>query len=649
MCGITGFYTQSAQRNRQELEKLCQDMVGRLAHRGPDGTGTWLDPDMSLALGHHRLAILDLSSEGRQPMISESGRYVICYNGEVFGYLEIKKELEKTGITLRGRSDTEVILAAIDRWGLNLALQKIDGMFAFALWDRKEKQLHLVRDRLGKKPLYVGWAGDGKNGSLVFASELKAFHAHPDFKPEINRDALTTYMRYGYMPAPLCIFKGVWSLPAGFRLSINADLISPGSDLENFMESYWHHLRALEEQQQKASHKSDAETIDEFEALLTTCVQDRLVSDVPLGAFLSGGIDSSTIVALMQKIQNQPVKTYSIGFEEDGYNEAAHADKIAAHLGTDHHEYHLSAGDALDVIPKLPDIYDEPFADISQIPTYLISKCARESVTVILSGDGGDEMLGGYNRHFIGPRIWRAMRFMPQPMRRGMSRMIDSVPIETWNKLAPSKPQFGDRMHKVASIIGMNSQEDIYQKLISQWDVPADLVLGGKEALTPLTDPTWQPERLEFAEMMMYWDALSYLSNDILVKVDRATMAVSLESRAPLLDRRIYDYVWTLPENMKVRGGQGKWLLRKVLERHVPKELFERPKQGFTVPTGAWLRGELKDWAENLLDEKRLDEEGYLNTKIIRDTWAEHLAGRGNHANQLWTVLMFQAWKERWM
>ncbi|GJL85855.1 MAG: asparagine synthetase B [Micavibrio sp.] len=645
MCGITGIYSAKDSQDRQALDRLSSAMTATLSHRGPDGTGTWQDPDLPLVFGHHRLAVLDLSELGHQPMESESGRYVICYNGEVFRYLEIRKELEKSHVTFRGRSDTEVILAAIDHWGLNLALQKIEGMFAFALWDRKDKQLHLVRDRLGKKPLYVGWAGQ----SLVFTSELKALHTHPDFKPVVNRKALTAFMRYGYTPAPLCIYEGVWSLPAGFRMSICADLISPGSDLENFMESYWHHLRALEEQQQKYVKKSDEETINEFEKLLTTCTKDRMISDVPLGAFLSGGVDSSSVVALMQKISSNPVKTYSIGFEEQGYDEAGHAKKIAAHLGTDHHEHYLSAKDALDVIPKLPDIYDEPFADISQIPTYLISKYARENVTVALSGDGGDEMLGGYNRHFIGPKLWHSMRFMPQPVRRMLASIIGGTSIEKWNSLAPSKPQFGERMHKVGSILGMNTQEDIYQKLISQWDAPADLVIGGSEPLTPLTDPEWQPEDMSFAARMMYWDALSYLSNDILVKVDRASMATSLEIRAPLLDRRIYDYVWTLPENMKIRNGQGKWLLKQVLHRHVPKELFERPKQGFSVPIDSWLRGELRDWAENLLDEKRLDEEGYLNTKIIRDIWEHYLDGHGNHAGQLWTVLMFQAWKERWL
>jgi len=653
MCGITGIYSGDGRQNRRELEKLATAMTATLSHRGPDSTDTWQDADLPLALGHHRLAVLDLSPAGHQPMESSSGRYIICYNGEIFRYLEIKKELEKLQISFRGRSDTEVILAAIDHWGLNLALQKIEGMFAFALWDRKDKQLHLVRDRLGKKPLYVGWAGTGKKGSLVFASELKAFHSHPDFKPVINRKALTATMRYGYVPAPLCIYEGVWSLPAGFRLSICADLIEPGSDLENFMQSYWHHLRVIEEQQQKTQNKSDEQTIDEFEDLLGTCVRDRLISDVPLGAFLSGGIDSSTIVALMQKNSSGRVKTYSIGFEESGYDEAGYAQKIATHLGTDHHEHYVSAKDALNVIPNLPDIYDEPFADISQIPTHLISRFARKEVTVALSGDGGDEMLGGYNRHFIGPKIWSKMRLAPQPLRRALGAMITAIPVEKWDKIGRGRPQFGERIHKGASILGLSSQEKIYQKLISQWDAPEDLVIGGSEAITPLTDPKWQPEGLNFelgfAGRMMYWDALSYLSNDILVKVDRASMAVSLEVRAPLLDKRIYDYVWTLPENMKIRNGQGKWLLRQVLHRHVPKELTERPKQGFSVPIGSWLRGDLRDWAEDLLDEKRLEQDGYLNAKLIRYIWEDYLAGRGNHASKLWTVLMFQAWKQRWM
>ncbi len=645
MCGITGIYSAKQGQNRQALARLATEITDTLSHRGPDSSGIWQDPDKPLALGHRRLAIIDLSENGHQPMESASGRYVITYNGEFYRFSEIKSELERMGVSFRGRSDTEVILAAIDFWGLNLALQKIDGMFAFALWDKKDKQLHLVRDRLGKKPLYVGWAGQ----SLVFSSELKAIHAHPDFKPVVNRKALSAYMRYGYVPAPLCIYENVWSLPAGFRISINVEKITPGANLESLMESYWHHLRVLEEQKQKHRSKSESEIVNEFEALLTTCTRERMISDVPLGAFLSGGIDSSAIVALMQKISPKPVKTYTIGFSESGYDEAAHARKVAAHLGTDHHEHYLSAKDAQNIIPLLPEIYDEPFGDFSQIPTYLVSKFARQSVSVVLSGDGGDEMLGGYNRHVVGPRLWRMMKFTPRPARLALAKFITSTSIEKWNAMAPGQPRLGERMHKIGGILGMKNQEDIYQNLVSQWDSPETIVSGGGDFHTLATDHEWQPQNLSFAERMMYWDALSYLPGDILTKVDRASMAVSLEARAPLLDKRIYDYVWTLPENMKIRNGQGKYLLRQVLNRHVPRALTERPKQGFSVPIAEWLRSDLRGWAEDLLDEKTLKEDGYLNAPALRAVWNEYLSGRTQHAPKLWTALMFLTWKEKWL
>ncbi len=643
MCGITGFYSFNTDESRAELNVAGKAMSATLTHRGPDSDGLWQDPDMPLLLGHRRLAILDLSGHGAQPMSSSSERYVIAYNGEVYNYPALQKTLEERGVSFKGRSDTEVILAAVEHWGINEVLQKLNGMFAFALWDRKERRLHLVRDRLGKKPLYVGWAGK----ALVFGSELKALRAHSDFTAELNREAAALFMQYGYVPAPHCIYKNVWSLPAGFRLTLDISDLETGADLQERMEPYWHHLRALEEAKSHATHRSDDDIVDEFEELLSTCVRDRMISGVPLGGFLSGGIDSSSVVALMQKISTRPVKTYSIGFDEAGFDEAAYAKKVAAHLGTDHHELYLSGQDALETIPLLPEIYDEPFGDISAIPTYLVSKFARQGVTVALSGDGGDEMLGGYNRHVAGPKIWKRVRSMPRPLRRLLSGGVTKIPVERWDALVKKEPQFGTRIHKAASVLSLNTQEEIYQRLVSQWE--GTPVMGTPPPGTLSDDPLWSPGNLSFAEMMMYRDALSYLPNDILVKLDRASMAVSLEARAPLLDKRIYEYVWSLPEHVKIRDGRGKWLLRQVLSRHVPNELFERPKQGFAIPAGEWLRGPLKGWASSLLDEKSLREQGVFDPAVIRSAWEAHLKGEGNHATQLWSVLMFQAWQDKWL
>jgi asparagine synthase (glutamine-hydrolysing) len=643
MCGITGFYSFLPGASRSALHVIGKNMVASLAHRGPDHEALWQDPDTPLLLAHRRLSIIDLSTDGNQPMSSASGRYVIVYNGEIYNYRDLQKEMENTGTVFRGRSDTEVFLAAVERWGVNLALQKINGMFAFALWDRRERRLHLVRDRLGKKPLYVGWAGK----ALVFASELKALRDHPDFVPAMNNSALSLYMRYGFVSAPHSIYQNVWSLPAGFRLTLEIEKLQPGKALADLMEPYWHHLRTLEEARVKTEHKKESHVIEEFENLLTTCVQDRLLSDVPLGAFLSGGIDSSAVVAIMQKSSSMPVKTYTVGFSEQGFDEAAHARKIAAHLGTDHHETILSAQDALDIVPKLAEIYDEPFADISAIPTCLVSRFARRDVTVALSGDGGDEMLGGYTRHFTGPKIRARMRLVPKPLRHMMGAAIHNISPARWNALKQSHPQFGAHMHKLSSILSLDSEDDIYKRLLTRWPVPPLTQDSPAFLLSDMSD--WKASGLSFSENMMYWDALNYLPNDILVKVDRASMAASLETRAPLLDRRIYEYVWQLPVRYKIRGRNGKWLLREVLKRHVPPALFERPKQGFNMPVDAWLRGPLRDWAQDLLGEYRLDEQPYLDGEAIRKTWHAHLAGHGNHGDALWTVLMFQAWKRHWL
>lgn len=630
MCGLTGFYERNTDRSRSELRVIAKAMTDSLTHRGPDSGDFWLDPDLSLALGHRRLSILDLSPEGAQPMQSPSGRYTIAFNGEIYNHLDLRRDLDAAGFQFRGRSDTETLLAAIDHWGLNQSLQKINGMFAFALWDRKTRQLHFARDRLGKKPLYIGRAGQ----ALVFGSELKALRSHPEFVARVNQESLAAYMQCGYCSAPNCIYDGVWALPAGQRLSIDTQMLESRMDLSRDMIPYWDAVQVMHAARGNPNTKSETEILDEFETLLSQCVSDRLISDVPLGAFLSGGIDSASVAALMQKISNSPIKTYTIGFHEAGFDEAVHAKTIAAHLGTDHHEMYVNGQDALNTIPKLPEIYDEPFADISAIPTYLVSQFARDSVTVALTGDGGDEMLGGYARYIEGPKIWKSMRRFPKPIRGGLAKLIAAISTEKWDALNRKHPQFGTRMHKMAGMLSHDTQEAVYRSLLGRdADAAMDLPDLGKRS---------------FAEAMMVWDTIGYLPNDILTKIDRASMAVSLEARAPLLDYRIFEFAWRLPETHKIQNGKGKLLLRKLLNRYVPDHLFERPKQGFSIPVSAWLREDLKDWGEDLLDAKSLNEQGFLDTDSIRQTWSEHQNHQGNHAHQLWRILMFQAWHRHW-
>ncbi|MGH1456421.1 MAG: asparagine synthase (glutamine-hydrolyzing) [Alphaproteobacteria bacterium] len=649
MCGITGLYTFDPRPDRVQIHKIVQGMSDAITARGPDAGDVWQDPDEPIALGHRRLSIIDLSPMGAQPMESHSGRYMIAFNGEIYNFKDIRKDLEFAfSVKFRGNSDTEVLLSAIEHWGITKTLENIKGMFAFALWDRKAKALYFARDRFGKKPLYIGWAGS----TLVFGSELKSITAHPDFRRDVNRGSLTSYMRFGYVPAPLCIYKQVWHLPAGKMMAVDMQMLMAGQDLTPLMEHYWNPKNALITARENPVTGDDDTVIKDFEKILYHSVGERMISDVPLGAFLSGGIDSSTIVALMQKHANESgggkVKTYSIGFDEAGYNEAEHAKAIAAHLGTDHHERYVTAKDALDIVTKLPQIYDEPFADTSAIPTFMVSEFARESVTVALSGDGGDEMLGGYNRHITGPKAWKTVNGIPTNLRKPFAEIIKTLPPSFWNKMRPNRPQFGAHMHKFADILTKYCEGDVYLSLVSNWPKPKGIVKAGYEDVIPLVAPEMQVEGLGFAESMMYWDVISYLNGDILTKIDRASMAVGLEARAPLLDQRIYEYVWRLPMEMKIRNGQGKWLLRQVLQNHVPSELFNRPKQGFSVPIADWLRTDLRDWAEDLLDEKTLKDQGYLDYKKIRKTWDQHQKGRGSHANKLWTVLMFQSWHKNW-
>lgn len=628
----------------------AQTMANSIIHRGPDDAGEWFDPEAGIALAHRRLSIVDLSPAGHQPMTSASGRYVIAFNGEIYNHLELRLDLEAFGAApaWRGHSDTETLLAALVGWGIEDTLKRCVGMFAFALWDRESRTLTLARDRMGEKPLYYGWQGR----TFLFGSELKALKAHPEFRGEVDRDVLTLYLRHNYVPGPYSIYKGIFKLQPGAYLTLAA---SDAAGVSPRLTFYW---RALDAARQPVRDDLDEATaIDELDAGLRRAVGGQMVADVPLGAFLSGGIDSSAVVSLMQAQSSRPVKTFTIGFHEKGYNEAEHAHAVAAHLGCEHTELYVMPEQAMAVIPRLPELYDEPFADSSQIPTFLVAQLARQHVTVSLSGDGGDELFGGYNRYFWASRIWHGLGSAPHALRAGVASAMTRLSPAAWNRLfnvagfvLPARFRYanpGDKLHKLAEMLAARSPEEVYLYLVSQWKQPADLVPGAAEPPTVLTDRhQWAPQEL-FESRMMYIDQMSYMPDDILVKVDRAAMGVSLETRVPMLDHRLVEFAWQLPMHMKIREGQGKWLLRQVLYRYVPKELIERPKMGFGVPIDAWLRGPLRDWAEALLSAERLVQEGYFNPEPIREKWREHLSGRRNWAYYIWTILMFQSWLER--
>jgi len=618
-----------------------------IVHRGPDDGGVWCENSAGLGMGHCRLSVLDISSAGHQPMESLCSRYCMVFNGEIYNYRAIRQSLEKEygGIAWRGHADSEVLLEAVARWGMERTLQQCVGMFAFALWDRQLCQLHLARDRMGEKPLYYGWQG----GCLMFASELKALRQHPTWTGAIDRHALSFMLRYSYVPAPYSIYSGVRKLPPGTWISFAA---SAEPDVNP--QTYWSHRQIAESAACQPFTGSDSQACDALEKVLRATIQDQMVSDVPLGAFLSGGIDSSMIVAMMQSESARPVRTFSIGFHEAGYDEAKHAKLVAQHLRTEHTEMYVSAKQAMEVIPSIPDLYDEPFADSSQIPTYLVSQLARQHVTVALSGDGGDELFGGYNRYFWTKNLWGKLGWMPHPMRSVLANMITGVAPSSWDKLLywlgrplmvdNHYPQFGDKLYKVAELLTAKDPEEIYWRLVSTWRDAGQPVTGLDQLVAPPAADTPWPTLPDMESRMMFFDQISYLPDDILVKVDRAAMAVSLETRVPFLDHRLVEFSWRIPLAMKIRNGQGKWLLRQLLDRHVPNALIDRPKQGFGVPLGDWLRGPLRDWAEPLLDEDRLRQEGLLHPAPIREKWLEHLSGRRNWQHMLWNVLMFQSW-----
>lgn len=644
MCGIAGSIDTTRSSSDPELGHLAEAMAATLAHRGPDAGGTWVDERAGVCLGFRRLAIIDPSAEGDQPMISRSGRYVVVFNGEIYNFRDLRAELEQRGHRFRGHSDTEVMLGAFDEWRFEDALERLNGMFAFALWDRHDQLLRLCRDRLGEKPLYYGMVGN----CFVFGSELKALRRHPLFRAAIDRGALSLFLRHNYVPAPYSIYKGISKLQPGTFVTVGTDgHVSPATP-------YWSLSDIARDGMPSSLGGGDVEWVDALDRLLSDAVRMRMIADVPLGAFLSGGIDSSTIVALMQAHSSQPVRTFSIGFENEEFNEARHAKVVAKHLGTNHTELYVTPDEALDVIPSLPAIYDEPFADSSQIPTFLVSKLAREHVTVALSGDGGDELFGGYTRYLQGRSIWRAVSWLPGSVRRKGADVVTSIPPHRWGpllgRLHPVLPRSlrlrnpADKLDKFASILRAPGAEDVYLGLVSHWEDPTAVVLDAEEPPTALTDPARRPSLARFSDRMMYLDTVSYLPDDILTKLDRASMAVSLEARVPFLDHRVVEFAWTVPFGSKIRGGQGKWLLRQVLHRYVPPALVDRPKMGFGVPVAAWLRGPLRDWAEDLLGTERLDREGFLDPDPIRAKWAEHVSGRQDWHYHLWDVLMFQAW-----
>lgn len=619
--------------------ELLSRMGCTLSHRGPDDSGVFYETGSGLGLSFRRLSIIDLSSEGHQPMASASGRYVIAFNGEVYNFEEIRAELGAHA--WRGHSDTEVMLGAIERWGLEVAVKKFVGMFAFALWDRHQRHLHLVRDRIGIKPLYYGYV----DGSFVFASELKAIRAFPGFQSSIDRDTLAAYMRCAYVPAPYSIYQGIHQLLPGHILTLNSAGELP------VLTAFWSASQVARDGLRSRVEGSDEEVIEELHQQLLDAVRLRMIADVPLGAFLSGGIDSSVVVALMQEQSARPVKTFTIGFHEGVYNEAAHAKKVAERLGTDHTELFVTPEDALNVVPLLPSMYDEPFADSSQIPTHLVSKLAHRHVTVALSGDGGDELFCGYSRYIFVHSLWRVLKKLPKPAAKGMARVIQSISPATIDRLLGSLPlpnKFtnspGNKFHRLADHLAVQDPVEIYLRTLSMWPDPSSLVPGSHEhdvvpqAIAKFSDmPT-------SVEMGMLTDLTNYLPDDILAKVDRASMAVGLEVRVPILDHRVVEFAWRLPVNLKLRRGQTKWALRQLLYRYVPAELIERPKMGFSMPVDVWLRGPLREWAEDMLSADSLGRHGFFSVEPIRAKWKEHVSGSRNWQYMLWPVLMFQAW-----
>jgi asparagine synthase (glutamine-hydrolysing) len=648
MCGFVGLLGGGVEHGSDGYAALLKRMADTLVHRGPDDSGYWFKADQRIGLGHRRLSIVDLSPAGHQPMESANGRFVIAFNGEIYNHLDIRTELDELVQTpsWRGHSDTETLLAGFEAWGVEATLKKSIGMFAFALWDCGQNTLTVARDRIGEKPLYYGWQGSSDNKVFLFGSELKALKAHPAFAAGIDRGALCLLLRYNYIPAPYSIYEGIAKLEPGCMLSVSLGQPEPK------IHKYWDMLEVARTGVTKPFSGTPNEAVDVLEFLAKDAVRQQMMADVPLGAFLSGGIDSSTVVALMQAQSTQPIKTFTIGFNEQSYNEAVHAKAVARHLGTQHTELYITSKQAMEVTPLLPKLYCEPFSDPSQIPNFIVSQLARQDVTVSLSGDAGDELFCGYGRYLETDKLWQKLTRVPIIFRASVAKSITSLLPSAWDNLAPFIPgsgrysSLGEKMHRSAKALDCRTVEELYLGIISQLRNPSDWVIDGQELATPLAGLPWDLGGLNPIEHMMALDTIMYLPDDILVKVDRAGMSVSLECRVPLLDHRIVEFAWSLPLSYKFREGQSKWPLRQILYRHVPRELIDRPKMGFGVPLHDWLRGPLRDWAESLLDEARLRREGYFYSEPIRQKWAEHLSGQHNWAPQLWNVLMFQAWLE---
>jgi asparagine synthase (glutamine-hydrolysing) len=636
MCGFAGFLDRGLVLPCADWPNVLDSMGNTLRHRGPDDGGKWTDPRAGLGVVHRRLAVLDLSPAGHQPMVSDSGRFVLVFNGEIYNHADLRGRLEPRA--WRGHSDTETLLALFENWSIEAVLGAVVGMFAFALWDRAERRLTLARDRMGEKPLYYGW----QRGVFLFGSELKAIRVHPAFEGEVNRDALTLLLRNNAIGAPHSIFRNIYKLPPGSYLGIGA-ADGPGGAADPV--PYWSLARVARRGIEDPLEASPEEVVDTLEEVLLRAVDSQRVADVPVGVFLSGGIDSSTVAALMQSRSPRPIQTFSIGFHEKGYDEAEYAGAVARHLGVEHTDLYVTPRQALDVIPQIPEIWDEPFSDSSQIPTYILSGLARRKVTVALSGDGGDELFGGYSRYGQTQRLWRKVRLVPAAIRLLLARAIRSFDLGWWDVLAGYLPKrlagaiHRDRLLTVSSLITAGSGGEFYSRIVTHWKDPSNVVLRARDPGVGRSS-----SRMDLLSLMMLQDGLDYLPNDILTKVDRAAMAVSLETRMPILDHRVVEFSWRIPRPLLTHDGKGKWPLRQVLYRYVPRALVDRPKMGFGVPIDSWLRGPLRDWGEELLSEERLNREGFFDPRPIRRKWLEHQSGRRDWHYYLWDVLMFQAW-----
>jgi len=655
MCGITGIF---GNLRKEEFEDSIHKMSSTLSHRGPDDKGIWINTNNKIAFGHRRLSIVDLSSTGHQPMTSSCERFTVVFNGEIYNHLQLRNLLDRDRPNQfwHGHSDTETLVVALSQWGIEKTLQQLVGMFAIAVWDSRERVLSLIRDRFGEKPLYYGWS----KGVFIFGSELKSLRAYKGFNSQVDRNVLSLYMQYMYVPNPYSIFKNVYKLEPGCILQIDeGGLSQPPKNApfapftaQGLSVMQWYSLYDVAKNGQKNLIKDENASIELLEETLLESVQSQLVADVPVGAFLSGGIDSSIVVSLMQAVSKNPVKTFTIGFEESGFNEAVYAKGVARHLGTDHHELYVTASDAIDVIPDLPYLYDEPFADSSQIPTHLVSKLAKQSVTVSLSGDAGDELFGGYNRYLWGARIWRNLKWMPINMRSVFSKVIQEIPVSAWDKVGQSFPDkykvssMGDKAHRMAyRFKNVKNLDDIYHSIVTEGCMEDNLVLNDEFTLeTRLNNTDLVLDMFESEQRMMLWDSTTYLPDDILTKVDRAAMGVGLETRIPFLDHRVAELAWRLPLDIKIRNGKGKWPVRQVLYKYVPRELIDRPKTGFAIPVGQWIRGPLHEWAADLLNESRIRNDGYFNPIMVKEMWDQHQSGRKDWSSRLWAILIFNAW-----